>query len=291
MSKPKVANWVAENTASVGTGDIVLAGALEGFARFSVIGDGDVYYTLQNGMNKECGIGTLSGATIKRKTILASLIDGKYASPGEKINLDGYAEIYCTVNASIFTEIILALDKVSGIEDGADANPALASLVEATAGTEDGIRSWSPSRIWIAVQGYLKSIDFDSIAGFDDALATSSGASMIGTTGGKTVQESLDALNRIFTLLSDATAKVHKPYVVSNFNITARSVTLNIPSDNYSTTEPIVIVTVLGAPTNVTMTYGHESVDTLGEVYTSVTLTFPDDSYIGKRCNAWLVGG
>ena len=122
MARPKAANWVAEATVTSGTGDIILSGSLEGFAPFSVMDDGEVYYTLQDGLDKECGIGTLTSGKIHRTTVLASYINGTYSSPGAKLTLSGYAEVYCTVNADLFNEMNNALAKLDGIEDGATAD-------------------------------------------------------------------------------------------------------------------------------------------------------------------------
>lgn len=285
MAKPKVANWVAENTTTVGTGTIVLSGPLEGFAPFSVIPNGKVYYTLQSGANKECGIGTLNNGTITRDTIFASFIDGQYATPGARVNLDGYSEVYCTLNAKAFEEIMDAVEKVGGIQDGANVNPPEASLAEATELQVSELRSWSPSLIAIAIAA--KAVD----QGLRTLLGSTNGASSIKTTSGNTIQQELDALNDIHTLLENAINELHRPYLVSNVNISTLSFTLNFPAENYSVNEPIVIATVINGVTNVNIQGNQQQIPGLGEVYTSVTLTFPDASYIGKRCNVWLVGG
>lgn len=124
MARPKAANWVAEATTTSGTGDITLAGPLEGFAQFKVMADGLIYYTLQDGVDKECGIGTLkeSGTKISRDQVLASFVGGVYAAPGQNLDLSGYAECYCTVNADLFNSMNDALAKLDGIENGATAD-------------------------------------------------------------------------------------------------------------------------------------------------------------------------
>lgn len=124
MARPRAANWVAEATTTSGTGDITLAGPLEGFAQFKVMPDGLVYYTLQDGVDKECGIGTLntSGTKLSRDQVLASFVGGVYAAPGQKLDLSGYAECYCTVNADLFNSMNAALEKLDGIENGATAD-------------------------------------------------------------------------------------------------------------------------------------------------------------------------
>lgn len=128
MARPKAANWIAEATTTSGTGDVTLVGSLEGFAPFSVMGDGLIYYTLQDGLDKECGVGTLNSGKIQRTTVLASFINGVYASPGAKLDLSGYAEVYCTVNADLFNAMNDALDKLDGIEPGATADQTAAEV-------------------------------------------------------------------------------------------------------------------------------------------------------------------
>lgn len=130
MARPKAANWIAEATTTSGTGDITLAGPLEGFAPFKVMPDSLIYYTLQDGVDKECGIGTLntSGTKISRDQVLASFVGGVYAAPGQKLDLSGFSECYCTVNADLFNEMNNALDKLDGIEAGATADQVAADV-------------------------------------------------------------------------------------------------------------------------------------------------------------------
>lgn len=187
MAKPKVANWVAENTTTIGTGDIALSGALEGFARFSVIGDGDVYYTLQNGMNKECGIGTLSGTILKRKEVLASFIDGVYSNPGQLIDLNGYSEIYCTINATIFSDIIEKIDKINSIEFGAEKNPIRPTAEEINHPSINELRSWSLTDL-------LAFVNLHGGKSLAEILSSAAGAGKIGTSSGLTVQKAIDSL-------------------------------------------------------------------------------------------------
>jgi len=70
-----VKDRVKETTTSTGTGTITLAGAIQGYQSFSVVGDGNTtYYTITDGTNWEVGIGTYtaSGTTLSRDTILES---------------------------------------------------------------------------------------------------------------------------------------------------------------------------------------------------------------------------
>jgi hypothetical protein len=70
---------VKETTTTTGTGIITLAGAVNGFQAFSVIGDGnETFYTIAGGAEFEVGIGTytLSGTTLSRDTVLESSNSG-----------------------------------------------------------------------------------------------------------------------------------------------------------------------------------------------------------------------
>ena len=72
---------VRETTATTGTGTVTLAGAVNGFQGFSVIGDGNItYYAIVNLVANEweVGIGTYtsSGTTLSRDTILESSNSG-----------------------------------------------------------------------------------------------------------------------------------------------------------------------------------------------------------------------
>ena len=136
MATVKSANWVAESTSTVGTGPILLSGALEGFTSFDSIGAGDVYYTIQDDLNKECGIATLADGKLTRKSIYASFIDGVYSSPGATLDLSGYAEVFCALPAEVlnrFDEIITNLGengllRTNNLSDVADVGQARINL-------------------------------------------------------------------------------------------------------------------------------------------------------------------
>ena len=96
----KTENWLGEYTSTIGTGDITLGGAIDGFAGFSNVGENvDVYYTVMDALDKETGIGTLTGGKLVRKDIHATLVDGAYVKNGSAINLSGNAQVYGTANA------------------------------------------------------------------------------------------------------------------------------------------------------------------------------------------------
>lgn len=126
---PRAANWVAESTLTKGSGAVALAGPIEGFAPFSVMGDGPVYYTIQEGDNKETGIGNINGGSLERTTVQAVIINGQYNGQGPSpMPLQGFAEVYCTVNADLLNKIFTVVGKVAGIEDGATADQSAAEV-------------------------------------------------------------------------------------------------------------------------------------------------------------------
>ena len=74
-----LADRVQETTTSTGTGTITLAGAVQGFQSFSVVGNGNTtYYTISSSTQWEVGIGTYtaSGTTLSRDTVLSSSNSG-----------------------------------------------------------------------------------------------------------------------------------------------------------------------------------------------------------------------
>ncbi len=83
-----VKDRVKETTTTTGTGTITLAGAVDGFQAFSVIGDGNTtYYCITDGSGNnawEVGIGTFtaSGSTLARTTILSSSNSGNAITLG-----------------------------------------------------------------------------------------------------------------------------------------------------------------------------------------------------------------
>lgn len=74
-----------------------------------------------------------------------------------------------------------------------------------------------------------------------------------------------------------------------NIAITGTSIRLDFPPGRYLVDEPVVIVTVQGAPTDVDWSSPPEAVAGLGEVHTHVVLTF-DAGAVGKRASVWVAG-
>lgn len=72
------------------------------------------------------------------------------------------------------------------------------------------------------------------------------------------------------------------PRLARNLPITGTSVSVTFAPGTYFVTEPAVVVGILGAPTEYDATLVHASVPGVGEVYTSMTLSFPAGA-VGKR--------
>lgn len=100
------ADWIAQNTATTGTGTITLGTALAGFIRLqddSRITDGAlVNYTIEDGNDREMGIGTYAsaGGTLARTVVQRTLVSGTYddTSP-TAISLSGNAIVRCSAVA------------------------------------------------------------------------------------------------------------------------------------------------------------------------------------------------
>lgn len=92
-----VKDRVQETTVSIGTGSIVLGGAVAGFQSFSAIGNGNTtYYTITDGTNWEVGIGTYTvlGLILSRDTVLESSNGGSLVNFGV-----GTKQVFCTYPA------------------------------------------------------------------------------------------------------------------------------------------------------------------------------------------------
>lgn len=126
------ANWVGENTSTVGTGPLALSGAISTFCPFSVLPDGsEVYYTLQEGFNRETGIGVVSNGTLTRK-VQATLVAGVYTETDIPISLSGNGQVFAVINADFMTRIynfsLYVADSVSAAAASAKSSSDSASL-------------------------------------------------------------------------------------------------------------------------------------------------------------------
>ena len=99
-----VKDRVKETSTTTGTGTLTLAGAVDGFQSFSVVGDGNTtYYAIISGNDFEVGLGTYtsSGTTLSRATILES------SNSGNALNLGaGAKDVFVTYPAekSVYTD-------------------------------------------------------------------------------------------------------------------------------------------------------------------------------------------
>lgn len=100
-----VGNWVGETTVTTGTGPIILSGAIQGYVTFSDIGDGEYWYAIVDGFNREAGVGTLANGIFTRDTVYSILFSGIYSDNNPSpISLSGSAEVYSTFNKTAMDE-------------------------------------------------------------------------------------------------------------------------------------------------------------------------------------------
>lgn len=90
-----LANWVKETTATVGAGAIALGGAPAGYIPFAAAfpNGGLVRYAVEDGSNREIGVGTLAGSTLTRSAVLETLVGGVYTRNGAAMALSGAATV------------------------------------------------------------------------------------------------------------------------------------------------------------------------------------------------------
>ena len=132
-------NWVAESCSTLGTGDIILTGAATGQAGFSgAISAGAVFYSIEDGNNREAGIGTFDGAsTIVRGDIRATLVNGNYTKVSPiPISLTGSSVVSCTYNASAYEDVVQSANAAAASAVAAAASAA-AALVSENAAAAD----------------------------------------------------------------------------------------------------------------------------------------------------------
>lgn len=94
-----IGEWAGQTTTTTGAGVVTLNGSIPGYSLFSSIGDGELFYTIADGNNRESGIGALAGDVLTRSLITATLVNGVFNdnSPTPLI-LSGNARVFCTFN-------------------------------------------------------------------------------------------------------------------------------------------------------------------------------------------------
>lgn len=133
--KPFAADLIVERCGTVGSGDLDLLGAVEGFGAFGVaVQAGPVYYAIDDGFNRETGIGVFDGnRNIGRSEILTTIFDGIYNNDNPRaIPLSGNAIVACTANVDVFLQLQSALE---GKEDAFSKNTAFNKNFGETADT------------------------------------------------------------------------------------------------------------------------------------------------------------
>lgn len=90
-----LADRVKETSVTNGLGSVVLNGPFAGFQSFSDgIGNGNqTFYTIENNVRWEVGLGTYSSGILSRDSIFAS------SNSGNKIDLNGVSVVFCTYPA------------------------------------------------------------------------------------------------------------------------------------------------------------------------------------------------
>jgi len=193
MALIKIADWVAETTNTIGTGDVQLTGQIVGFSPFSEIGDGKVYYTIQEGFDKEVGIGTLdaSNSVLKRTQVIATIINNKYSTNATPMNLNGFGEVYCTISSHLINGII---DHIESSEKSiSDIEKELAKITGDLSGfvTHDELASHPASAIPTSISGVSVQESLDSKATKEDITKSQGdiiGGSIFKGSNGETVK-------------------------------------------------------------------------------------------------------
>lgn len=118
-----LANRVREYTATTGTGDITLAGAMAGYVGFAdAFSSGDqLFYVIEDGENYEIGSGRMSGSdTLVRETISEKLENGELTKEGATaLELSGSAIVFCTATAEYLDQLGQKTDTISEASEDA----------------------------------------------------------------------------------------------------------------------------------------------------------------------------
>lgn len=209
------ANWVGEYTITTGTGPVTLAGAIRGFARFGVMGDGQVYYVIQDGIVKETGLGTLVGDVLERTVIHATIDDkGDYSRTPTPINLSGNAQVYGIVNAEFMQQLYNSSQAVfDAVVDVKAASESAKQSEDNAKQSEDNAKSYSNS---------ASDSKNSAAISADEAGASSSAA----TEAEAKIEEMLEFIQTSIGLIAGA-ASYPYPYTFTDDNID----TLVMPSD------------------------------------------------------------
>jgi hypothetical protein len=169
-----LADRVRETTTSTGTGTITLGGAVQGFQRFSVLGDGNTtYYTIQGTIQWEVGIGTYNANTLTRDTVLDS------SSAGALVDFtNGSKDVFVTLPAErAITSIASADGSVTITQVGSLVNLATSTMgagdvVGPASATDNAVARYNTTTGKL-IQNSVVTIDDDgNVAGVDSVTYT-----------------------------------------------------------------------------------------------------------------------
>jgi len=108
-------NWVSEHCSTIGISDLILTGVTSAdTSRFNdAITNGDVFYVVKDGDDREAGFGVLSPNRIMRNP-QATLLNGVYndSSP-VPISLHGFSVVECTSSADTYSRMVAHLEDES----------------------------------------------------------------------------------------------------------------------------------------------------------------------------------
>jgi len=162
-----IANWVKESVSAGGTGNLTLGGAETGLVSLDTAIGQDIafVYTIEDGSNRECGVGHLSAAsTLVRDKILETLVSG---------TLDRSTPAAITVTTSAFVSIADAAQLVQPgipVSHDSDVDGVLSACIKDQGNSTQGGLN--------ANQTYFI-IHYNAVAGMCSAIryGVSSGAS------------------------------------------------------------------------------------------------------------------
>lgn len=173
----EVGNWIGEVTTTTGTGPVTLGGQLDGFASWDNVPDGLVWYTIKDGNNKECGMGTLASGVLTRTTVHATLFNGTFDdTTPSAISLSGLAEVYSTLTKEGYDELY------AGIGVGGVTSSAVVAALDGASSIPDAIPVSGDKILFkdVSDAGNLKEMDFDDLPGAGGGEANTSSNSGAG---------------------------------------------------------------------------------------------------------------
>lgn len=216
------ANWVGENTSTVGTGPLALSGAISTFCPFSVLPDGsEVYYTLQEGFNRETGIGVVSNGTLTRK-VQATLVEGVYAETDIPISLVGNGQVFAVINADFMTRIYnFSLD----VADSVSAAAASAKSSSDSASLANDYKTQSAQAAENAAAYAQSATDSKNAADKSKTAAASSAAAAAQSQADALASKNAAAASQADALASKNAAKTSETNSKASENASAQSAT------------------------------------------------------------------